>query len=212
MTSFALNYTRVQIHRFAQRGRPRSSEQHITITLTVALERNAVSSQLDRAALDRVLLNAFTAAAGGRRVFNGRVIFINFALNWVPAGVVETGRALGINLVPDTELRAITPSGADADGFFQQLGRDPSSPTELVIRRVYLVGDTAAAALRNTGLPANPQAITFANAASHEIIGHAIGVSHREGTVMGETNTSRRIGRLTNMQILTAVEHLLSEE
>jgi hypothetical protein len=209
MTSFALNYTRVQIASMAVRGQPHSAEQQVTITLTVAMEENSAAAAVDQAALHRMLLDAFMAAAGGRRTFRGRTYRISFALSWVPRGFVETGRALGVRLATDASLVGIMPAGGTADGVFEQIGLDPTSPTERVIRRVILLGDAAAAALH--GGPGSARArIRFANSAVHETIGHALGLPHREGTAMGEVNDTHGIRRLTNIQVLTAVENLLS--
>lgn len=192
---FSSSYTSVVVRVMTRQRQPQTSTRHMAFTLHVVLELNLFPNEVNQDGLNRLLTNALMQRAGGTRTIGGAPYEVSWTLVWGDAATasdqVERGRALGVALVTEGNLGA-----ANADGMYSETNRERGPDYIHATRRVLLMGDIA-----RDAIGAQRRAVVrFGNAAVHEIAGHALGLPHREDSVMAETNTTT-VNRLSDDQI-----------
>jgi hypothetical protein len=183
-------YTHITIRPMSRSGGPTVNE--VRITVTMAFEGSSAGRAIDQRQLAQLIVDSLNHHAGGMRTINNQQYHIVWEKRWVNHVAVSNGSALGVSLVPDEALGA-----RNADGMWAVSQLFAGGPQ---VSRILLSEGFARQALSRRPSVAHVGRTGFGNSATHEV-GHAMNVSHRAGTVMNHSNTTRLDRRMSDAQI-----------
>lgn len=186
----------------------RSAAPTFTLNLRVnaGMEVSLLSEEIDVDAVRDLIADTLNQFGGGWRDFGDRRVYVNWELNWVAPMMVQSGRALGIAVLPEESF-----SDSGADGIFIHEDR---------LSRVVLRGGAAERVLRREtrserrSRRAQQERTRARRRFGHEVtheIGHAMGLEHQEGTVMNDTNEERFDRQLSAEQIRQIVLNITTD-
>ncbi len=183
---FASDYTSWHVAPHERRG-DEDQTYSLSFQLNVGMERNLLSEQVDLESVQSLIANTLNHHGGGWREINGQRAYVSWTLRWVSPALVQSGRALGVSVFPESAFEE-----SSADGIFLHAGSVSrivlrGGAAETVLRRQTRRERRSRRSRRERGRARR----RFGHSVTHEV-GHAMGiVGHQDGTVMNASNSDR---------------------